>query len=268
VVTNDIFVSFLHCKRKSFLLAAGITGRPTDIETVLVDLGHIYRRQALEGFLAKYREQDVLRDTPHLKAALKRKPQVIVNATASADGLSSLIHAAERMKGMDHVGASVYAPVLFILNETVSRVDRLLLAFNALALSLVQSVFPPIGKIVHGHSNKMLKCNIEPLAHEVRNAVAEFQAAQAERITAPRVTLNRHCNICEFQADCHRLAEDADDLSLLRGLSEKEIEKQRNRGVTTVTQFAYTYRPGRRGKRLTGNARKHDVALLAVAIRD
>ena len=74
--------------------------------------------------------------------------------------------------------------------------------------------------------------------------------------------------MCEFQADCHRLAEESDDLSLLRGLSEKEIEKQRNRGVTTVTQFAYTYRPGRRGKRKTGNARKHDVALQAVAIRD
>ena len=177
VFTNDIFVSFLHCKRKAFLLATGTTGRPTDIETVLVEQGHIYQRQALEAFLAKYREQDVLRDPPHLEAALKSTPQVIVNATASADGLSSLIQAAERMKGMDQFGASVYAPVLFILNETVSRVDKLLLAFNGLALSLVQGVFPPIGKIVHGHSNRVLKCKIEPLAHEVRNVVAELQAA-------------------------------------------------------------------------------------------
>ncbi len=80
--------------------------------------------------------------------------------------------------------------------------------------------------------------------------------------------LNRHCNICEFRADCQRLAEEADDLSLLRGLSEKEIQKQQSRGVTTVTQFAYTYRPGRRGKRKTGKARRHDHALQAVALRD
>ena len=268
MVTNDILVSFLHCKRKAFLIAAGTTGQPTDTETVLVDMGHIYRRQALDAFLAKHCEQDVLYDPPHLKAALESNPQVIVNATASVDGLSSLIEAAEQMKGMDQFDASVYAPVLFIRNEIVSRIDKLLLAFNGLALSLVQGVFPPIGKIVHGHSNRVLKCKLEPLAHEVRNVLAEFQAAQAKQITVPRVTLNRHCNICEFQLDCHRLAEDSDDLSLMRGLSEKEIEKQRNRGITTVTQFAYTYRPGRRGKRKTGTARKHDVALQAVAIRD
>jgi RNase_H superfamily len=84
----------------------------------------------------------------------------------------------------------------------------------------------------------------------------------------PPVRLNRHCIMCEFRADCQRLAEEADDLSLLRGLSEKEMEKQLSRGVTTVTQFAYTYRPGRRGKRRSGKARKHDHALQAVAIGD
>ncbi len=267
MVTNNIFVSFLHCKRKAFLLAAGTHGRPTDIETVLVELGHIYRQQALETFCAPYREQDVLYDPPRLEVTLKSSPQIIVNATASGDGLSSLIQAAERMKTTDPNGASVYAPVLFILNETVSRTDKLLLAFNALALSSVQSVLPPIGKIVHGHCHKVLKCKIEPLVGEVRELVAQIQAAQAEGV-APRVTLNRHCNICEFRADCQRLAEEADDLSLLRGMSEQEVEKQRSRGVTTVTQFAYTYRPGRRGKRKSGKVRKHDHALQAVAVRD
>ncbi len=106
--------------------------------------------------------------------------QVIVNATASADGLSSLIQAAERMKGMDQRRAPVFAPVLFILNETVSHTDKMLLAFNALVLSSVQGVLPPIGKIVHGSTYKVLKCKIEPLVGEVRKLVAQIQAAQAE----------------------------------------------------------------------------------------
>jgi hypothetical protein len=76
--------------------------------------------------------------------------QVIVNATASADGLSSLIQAAERMKGMDQRREPVFAPVLFILNETVSHADKMLLAFNALVLSSVQGALPLVGKIVHG----------------------------------------------------------------------------------------------------------------------
>lgn len=268
MVNNDTFVSFLHCNRKAFLRAAGTPGHPPDIETVLLDLGHTYRRQAIEAFLVPYAAQEVLYDPPRLEEALKSPIQVIVNTTASAAGLSSLIQAAERMKGTDPRSAPVLAPVLFILNETVSHADKMLLSFNALVLSLVQGVLPPIGKIVHGSTHKVLKCKIEPLIVEVRKLVARIQAAQAEGAAAPRVRLNRHCNFCEFRADCQRLAEEADDLSLMRGLSEKEIQKQQSRGVTTVTQFAYTYRPGRRGKRKTGKARRHDHALQAVALRD
>ena len=268
MVTNDIFASFLHCNRKAFLRATGTSGNPTDIETVLVDLGQAYQDQALLAFLAPYSAQDVMYDPLRLEDALKTPMQVIVNATASADGLSSLTQAAERMKGVDQRSAPIFTPVLFILNETVSQFDKMLLAFNGLVLASIQGVLPPIGKIVHGRTHKVLKCKIEPLVAEVRKVVAQIQAAQAEGEAAPRVRLNRHCNICEFRADCQRLAEEADDLSLLRGLSEKEIEKQQSRGVTTVTQFAFTYRPGRRGKRKSGKARRHDHALQAVALRD
>jgi predicted RecB family nuclease len=267
VITNDTFVNFLHCKRKAALRERGTPGQPTDIETVQLDLRRVYLLQSLEAFLATYRAQDVVYDPPSLEAALKSRPPVIVNANAVADGLSSQIQAAERVEATGPRGAPVYSPVLFIPNETVSRTDKLLLAFDALALSSVQGVLPPIGKIVHGSSYRVLKCKLEPLVGEVRKLVAQVQAAMAEN-TAPRVTLNRHCSTCEFRADCQRLAEEADDLSLLRGMSEQQIEKQRGRGVTTVTQFAYTYRPGRRGKRKTGKARKHDHALQAVAIRD
>jgi predicted RecB family nuclease len=268
VITNDLLVSFLHCKRKAFLRQAGTPGRPTDIEAVLLDVGRVYRQQALVAFLASYRECDISHDPPCLQVSLKNSPKVIVNATVSAHGLSSLIQAAELTKGMNQSSAPVYAPVLFIMNETVTRADKLLLAFNALALSLVQGVLPPIGKIVHGNSYNVLKCKIEPLLAELRELVGQIQVSQVESASAPSVRLNRHCIICEFRSHCYRLAEEADDLSLLRGMSEKEIEKQRSRGVTTVTQFAYTYRPGRRGKRKTGKARKHDDALQAVALRD
>ncbi len=234
----------------------------------MLDLGQTFQRHALQKFLASYPEQEVLYDPPHLQAALKSPAQIIVNATASAGALSSLIHAVERLKGMDQGGIPTSIPILFIQNETISHADKLLLAFNALVLSSVQGTLPPIGKIIHGSTHKVLRCKIEPLIGEVQKLVTQIQAALAEGAAAPRVRLNKHCNICEFQADCQRLAEEADDLSLMRGLSEKEIQKQQSRGVTTLTQFSYTYRPGRRGKRKTGKARKHDHALQAVTIRD
>ena len=53
MITNDGFVDFLHCNRKAYLRAVGTVGHPTDIETVLLDLGKAYRRQALEAFLSR-----------------------------------------------------------------------------------------------------------------------------------------------------------------------------------------------------------------------
>ena len=103
----------------------------------MINQGRIYQRKGLQAFLAKHREKDVLVDPLSLEAALKSNAHVIVRGTASVDGLSSLIQAAERMKEIGQFGVSIYAPVLFMRNENVSRIDKLLLAFNALALSLV-----------------------------------------------------------------------------------------------------------------------------------
>jgi len=76
--------------------------------------------------------------------------------------------------------------------------------------------------------------------------------------------LNRHCGECEFQERCRKLAVDHDDLSLLANLSEKEWKKQRDKGIFTVTQLSYTFRPRRRVTSLPGH---HQHALKALAIR-
>jgi hypothetical protein len=59
-----------------------------------------------------------------------------------------------------------------------------------------------------------------------------------------------------------------DDLSLIRNLSPKEIAGLNRRGIFTVTQYAYTFRPGRL-KRTTGaKGGRHDASLQALAVRD
>src|SRR5262249_25401499 len=81
----------------------------------------------------------------------------------------------------------------------------------------------------------------------------------------PRLMLNGHCQVCEFRQRCRKQAEDADDISLLGGLSAKEAAALNGRGIFTVAQYSYTFRPGRI-KRLAG--RKHDHSLQALAIRE
>jgi hypothetical protein len=84
----------------------------------------------------------------------------------------------------------------------------------------------------------------------------------------PDLVLNRHCAECEFQARCRKIAVEKDDLSLLAGMSAKERQELRSRGIFTVTQLSYTFRPRRKGKRVKSKEEPHHHALQALAIRE
>ncbi len=84
---------------------------------------------------------------------------------------------------------------------------------------------------------------------------------------APELRLNNHCKICEFQENCYAVAKEKDDLSLLKGLSGKEINTLNRRGIFTVTQYSYTFRPRRARKLLANKIIKHHHSLNALAIR-
>lgn len=59
-----------------------------------------------------------------------------------------------------------------------------------------------------------------------------------------------------------------DDLSLLSGMTEKERKHINRKGIFTVTQLSFTFRPRRRLKRLAGKREKYQHSLKALAIRN
>ena len=151
--------------------------------------------------------------------------------------------------------------------EKIARSDKLFLAFSALALALVQGTSPTVGKIVHGCDQKLVRVSLDSPLKEIHSLLPHIKKI-LEANDAPTLTLNKHCSECVFRSACRTVAEQTDNISLMGGMSEKEIEKHRSRGISTVTQYSCTFHPGRRGKRKTGKARKHDHALQALAFRE
>lgn len=84
----------------------------------------------------------------------------------------------------------------------------------------------------------------------------------------PKLILNNHCQICEFQSYCYEQAHQEDNLSLIRGISEKEIKSFNRKGILTVTQLAHTFRPRRKRKNRTKESQRRYHSLQALAIRD
>src|SRR5262245_18813459 len=112
-----------------------------------------------------------------------------------------------------------------------------------------------------------LKARTSALASEIRKRLEKVVALLSSP-TPPDLVLNRHCTECEFRDRCRQKAIEADDLSLLAGMSAKERQKLRSKGIFTVTQLSYTFRPRRRPKRLRDKREKYHHALKALAIRE
>jgi transposase-like protein len=92
-------------------------------------------------------------------------------------------------------------------------------------------------------------------------------AALVANTSPPDLVLNRHCGQCEFQGRCHKQATEKDDLSLLGGMSDKERKKLHDKGIFTVTQLSYTFRPRRRRRHAQDRQEKYHHSLRALAIR-
>jgi len=267
IITNETFINHLHCGRKTFLKAASTPGEPHDIERVRSDLDGAYTQQALEVYLARYDEQEVVRSPTSLEAAIVSGPGIIVDVTAAAGNVRSRVQLLQRVEHGGGRGVPSYVPVMFVRNNKITQQDKLLLAFQAHALALALGALPAEARIVHGDEYRVLRVRIEPLDGRVQGLIEQIEA-DLRRSEPPKLTLIGHCNECEFRSTCREIAEATDDLSLLRGLSGKELNKLRARGIATVTQLSHTYRPGRRGKRRAEAARKHDLALQALALRE
>jgi len=266
LITNDLFLSLLDCRYKASRKAVGEAGILSDYERLTIDLRYAYRRTGLQRILSTCQPTDVAEHPRSLLEAIQARPDFITEATAEAGRLCLEIDLMEKLSGPSSKGYGLYVPVLFTPGK-VTRADKLLLAFQALVLSELVGRPPAFCKIVHGPEHHTQKVNLAAWLPEARRLVKQL-ASIIDRTTTPALTLNRHCNVCQFRASCQALAQEKDDLSLLRGLSEKEITKRRKKGVLTVTQLSYTYRPEPRRRKERKTPRKHNHALQALAIRD
>ncbi|MEK7712276.1 MAG: TM0106 family RecB-like putative nuclease, partial [Pseudomonadota bacterium] len=125
----------------------------------------------------------------------------------------------------------------------------------------------PVGKIIHGDDHAVLKVKTSDLVSEARTLI-EKTAALLSSPLPPDLILNRHCAECEFQTHCRQKAVEKDDLSLQALMTEKERRKFHSKGIFTVTQLSYTFRPRRRPKRQRDKREKYHHALKALAIRE
>jgi predicted RecB family nuclease len=265
-ITDDVLQCHLDCNLKAHLKRAGLRGTPSDYGALLTQAREQVRRGAVEKVLARYGENGVARDVPLTAAALRRGTPFVLDAVLRDGDFCLRLDGLKRVDGPSELGEFHYVPVLFHGGHKVGRRQRLLLEVCGLLLARVQGRTPASGVVWHGPGCRASTVRLNPDPRQAERVVRELRPQPGGE--PPRLVLNDHCPVCEFRQRCHEQAVREDNLSLLRGLGEKEVRGYARKGILTLTQLAHTFRPRRKGKRQVRRAGHRYHALQALAIRD
>ncbi len=266
-ITTPLFEAGLKCITKCFLRSLGETGTGNAYADWVRTQAESYHNEGMKGLMAGAAGDEFIIGSPGTENWKTAKWRLAVNLVVRAQNLESSLHAVERVPSGMRGQPGQFTPIRFIFANKLSRDDKLLLAFDALVLSEMLGRKVGLGKIIHGDNQATLKVKTSALAGEVRKLTGKI-AALLSSPSPPDLVLNRHCAECEFQARCRQKAIEKNDLSLLSSMTEKERKKFNSKGIFTVTQLSYTFRPRRRPKRLAGKREKYHHSLKALAIRE
>ena len=272
-ITESLFVAYCHCPFKAFLKFKGEVGKVVDYEAIQIEADARFRDEAIERLLRSHAESQVSREPASLRFAVKEGVMLILGARVEVQGMALRFDVLERLVDRDDDRQSVYVPVKFSHRNKLSREDSLLAAFHGIILAEALGQPVPFVKVVHGPGFSVSKIKLVGPTGTTRlvkgtRQILDRLRKQIESASPPLMILNSHCTSCEFRDRCRAEAVNRDDLSLLRGMSEKEILAQRKHGINTVTQFACTFRPKSIGLRRSKPLKRHLHALQALAARD
>jgi predicted RecB family nuclease len=267
-ITRGIIESYLNCKYKGHLKLTGASGTPSDYEAMTTAAKASSREQALTRLAARFGEGAAGRGAAVTPALLKQGSSFLLDANLDDHGLSLRLDALKRVDGTSKLGEHHYLPVLHVHTDKVGRRERALLALSGLALARVQGLRPATGLVARGPDAQLGKVRLDSkLYRQAEQALAELEGLGPGG-EPPRLTLNGHCPVCEFRQRCRVQAEQADDISLLAGVGEKELHRYNRKGLFTLTQLSCTFRARKRNKRVKKAGHPRYAALQALAIRE
>jgi predicted RecB family nuclease len=226
-----------------------------------------FRQRASEGLVRRFRDEEILRAPVITPSILGTGPPLILDAVFETDGFHLAFDGLKRVEVPAGQANRHYIPILVFEGEKVRKEHRLVLEVCALVLGRIQGVEPKSGVIIHGRGCRATRVHFKGGLGRASRTL-EGLARLAGPDPPPPLVLNDHCQVCEFRRRCLEEARAKDDLSLLRGLNERAIKKLKRKGITTVAQLSYTFRPRKDTKREVKNRRPHSFGLQALAIRD
>lgn len=262
-ITPDIAAAYSLCKRKAFLLLQGEQGDSPHQYVVSTDA---HAAASLKAFLNASERAGLA--VHHCNGAeLTGKADVFSHVSLRADELQATADALVSLKKAVGKGSSSYEPHLAIGSNSITKEDKIRLAFIGHILGNGHRHSPNTGVIING-SGDAERIILAKLIIYLEPAIDTLKAWRDDPASAPPpIFLNEHCPICPFKNKCLEQAEKDDSLTLLDRITPKIMRKYHKRGIFTITQLSYLFKPRRHRKKRKDRPAGFNLELQALALR-
>jgi predicted RecB family nuclease len=266
VLSDGLLEDHLRCHSKSYLRVQGRLGQATAYSNLYEKLDTRHRTNAFRWLTAQYAAADVRALEGSRLEHLDTDATLILDAVGGAEGLQTHFHGLQRVSGESYLGPYHYQPLRAHRSRQPNSIVRFLLAFDALVLGHLQRLAPEYGVLICGPAFKRIRVHLSDCRESLAAVITRLRL-QVTSLEEPPLALNQHCDRCEFTQLCRAKAQEADNLTLLRGMTLKEMMRHNSKGIFTVKQLSYTFRSRRPAKRQTQQF-PHNFALQALALRE
>jgi predicted RecB family nuclease len=264
-ITSRLLEAYLKCPTKCWLTSVGEQSAAGTFARCAQAQNESYRAAEIRQLLSRTPQSECM-ISPSPESLKVGKWHLATGLLARTLHLESYLHAVECLPPERRGKPATMIVIRFVTTNKLNSEAKLMLAFDALALSEMLGQEVSFGKIIHGDNHATLKVRTSAIMPKVRKHTAKI-AELLSSSSPPDLVLIPHCAECEFQIQCRQKAIEKDDLSLLSGMTVKERKKLHDKGIFTVTQLSYTFRPRRRPKKLRDKREKYYHSLRALAIR-
>lgn len=262
-ITPDIVVAYRHCPRKAFLLLyAEEAGKPNPYAEMLTRRQRLNETAYVNNFKQAHSEA-----VPYDAQDAHPGQRPLLQPTLRVQDLEAHCAVLTTMKHGQTAHNHGHEPTIAAGTHTISQEQRLELQFVGYVLGQVQHKLPPAGTIIGlGEQAKRVSlatgyAALLPIIRTLRDWLLERPPEP------PPVILNKHCPQCPFQATCTAKAEHEDELSLLDRMTPKTRRRYHDRGIFTVRQLSYLFKPRRQRKRAQQAPVRYQLELHALALR-
>jgi len=262
VIRHQVVSAYSHCPRKAFLLhCTEDGGAPNEYERLLERRSRVNRT----SYLAMMRQTNTS-ICSYNDRALSSGIDVLTEANLEAANVEAYCDVLVR-RVVQCEKPLVYEPTIVVGTYRVEKEQMLELAVAGYVLEHLQGKPPATGYVVTLDSERH-RVDLRPLFRTVRSILERIKGWLAAPPTQPPpVILNRHCPYCRFENVCRPHAEAADDLSLLDRMTPKAIRRYHNKGIFTVKQLSFLFKPRRRRRQHAARPPHFDLEIQALAIR-